>query len=79
MRNWDITDETGNCTVNEDLRDAEWICSKLGIQLHEVNFVKEYWNEVFRYKHKETDVKILTFKLPKGYYSLNIFSHYQII
>lgn len=47
MRNWDVADETGNCTVNEDLRDAEWICSKLRIQLHEVNFVKEYWNEVF--------------------------------
>lgn len=47
MKNWDIADETGNCTASEDLRDAEWICSKLGIELHEVNFVKEYWNEVF--------------------------------
>ncbi|XP_054263536.1 mitochondrial tRNA-specific 2-thiouridylase 1 [Macrosteles quadrilineatus] len=47
MRNWDVSDETGKCSVNKDLEDAEKTCSKLGIPLHEVNFSKEYWNFVF--------------------------------
>lgn len=47
MRNWDIADEKGQCRVDDDLKDAQYVCDKLNIQLHEVNFVKEYWNEVF--------------------------------
>lgn len=49
MRNWDIKDETGSCTGDKDLQDAAYVCDVLGIRLHEVNFVKEYWNQVFRY------------------------------
>lgn len=49
MRNWDIRDETGKCTVEKDYKDAQWVCDKLKIPLIQVNFVKEYWNEVFRY------------------------------
>lgn len=49
MKNWDIRDETGNCTVEKDYEDARWICDKLRIPLIQVDFVKEYWNEVFRY------------------------------
>ena len=49
MKNWDIADETGSCTVDGDLRDAEVVCRTLNIQLHQVNFVKEYWNNVFWY------------------------------
>lgn len=51
MKNWDIRDETGNCTVEKDYKDARWICDKLKIPLIQVDFVKEYWNEVFRYLH----------------------------
>lgn len=49
MKNWDIKDETGECIVEKDYQDAQWICDKLKIPLIQVDFVKEYWNEVFRY------------------------------
>ncbi|XP_054720931.1 mitochondrial tRNA-specific 2-thiouridylase 1-like [Uloborus diversus] len=47
MRNWDIADETGHCQADQDKEDASFVCNKLGIPLIEVNFVKEYWNNVF--------------------------------
>ncbi|XP_032663324.1 mitochondrial tRNA-specific 2-thiouridylase 1 isoform X2 [Odontomachus brunneus] len=47
MKNWDIKDETGKCTVENDYEDARWVCDKLKIPLVQVDFVKEYWNEVF--------------------------------
>jgi len=48
MRNWDIADETGICSIDRDAEDAAYICQHIGIPFHEVNFVKEYWNDVFR-------------------------------
>lgn len=53
LRNWDIPDETGHCQASEDLEDAKYVCDKLKIPLKEVNFVKEYWNEVFSYMTEE--------------------------
>lgn len=47
MKNWDIADEKGSCRADEDYKDASFVCSQLNIKLHHVNFVKEYWNEVF--------------------------------
>lgn len=47
MQNWDIADETGICKANDDYEDASFICQQLKVPLHRVNFVKEYWNEVF--------------------------------
>ena len=47
MRNWDGRDETGHCNVDKEAEEAERICDKLDIPFREVNFVKEYWNEVF--------------------------------
>lgn len=47
MRNWDVADETGFCQADQDKEDAEYACRKIGIKLVEVNFVKEYWNNVF--------------------------------
>nr|XP_033330143.1 mitochondrial tRNA-specific 2-thiouridylase 1 isoform X1 [Megalopta genalis]XP_033330144.1 mitochondrial tRNA-specific 2-thiouridylase 1 isoform X1 [Megalopta genalis]XP_033330145.1 mitochondrial tRNA-specific 2-thiouridylase 1 isoform X1 [Megalopta genalis]XP_033330147.1 mitochondrial tRNA-specific 2-thiouridylase 1 isoform X1 [Megalopta genalis] len=49
MKNWDVTDETGRCTTEEDYKHAQWVCDKLKIPLIQVNFVKEYWNNVFSY------------------------------
>ncbi|XP_076647306.1 mitochondrial tRNA-specific 2-thiouridylase 1 isoform X2 [Halictus rubicundus] len=49
MKNWDIADETGRCTTEEDYEHAQWVCDKLKIPLLQVNFVKEYWNNVFSY------------------------------
>lgn len=47
MRNWDARDEVGRCTIDEDASDAEIICDHLGIKFVEVNFVRQYWNDVF--------------------------------
>ena len=59
MRNWDASlnnDILGNPTLNnnicpqeEDYNDALAVCNKLGIELHRVDFVKEYWDYVFTY------------------------------
>lgn len=48
MRNWDIADEVGQCSADKDAADAEFVCNHLGIPFVEVNFVKEYWHDVFR-------------------------------
>jgi len=48
MRNWDIADETGTCSVDKDAEDAAYVCQHIGIPFYEINFVKEYWNDVFR-------------------------------
>lgn len=48
MRNWDIVDETGQCVNEKDFADAELVCKKLKIPLIRIDFVKEYWNDVFR-------------------------------
>ena len=59
MRNWDASinnDINGNPTLNEnicpqeqDYNDALKICEEIGIPLHRVDFVKEYWDYVFTY------------------------------
>ena len=59
MRNWDSSlnnDINGNptlnndiCTQEEDYNDALKVCEKLGIKLHRIDFVKEYWDYVFTY------------------------------
>ncbi|XP_017471411.1 PREDICTED: mitochondrial tRNA-specific 2-thiouridylase 1 [Rhagoletis zephyria] len=47
MKNWDEFDELGACSGEQDYRDAEYTCQKLGIELRVVNYVKDYWNSVF--------------------------------
>lgn len=59
MRNWDASinnDINGNPTLNnnicpqeQDYNDALEVCNKLGIKLHRIDFVKEYWDYVFTY------------------------------
>ena len=59
MRNWDSSinnDINGNPTLNnnicsqeEDYNDAVKVCNKLGIKLHRIDFIKEYWDYVFTY------------------------------
>lgn len=48
MKNWDAHDETGFCAAEKDRQDVEMICDKLNIPLVEVDFVKEYWTDVFQ-------------------------------
>jgi tRNA U34 2-thiouridine synthase MnmA/TrmU len=49
MRNWDESEEKGNynCTVEADFTQAQSVCQHLGVPLHEVNFVRQYWTQVF--------------------------------
>ncbi|CEI90707.1 hypothetical protein G6F70_003430 [Rhizopus microsporus] len=47
MRNWDTSDERGVCTSREDWEDVQRVCEILKIDCQHVDFVKEYWNDVF--------------------------------
>lgn len=59
MRNWDTSvngDYLGNPDLNQDIcpqekdyNDAVKVCEKIGIPLHRIDFVKEYWDYVFTY------------------------------
>ncbi|GAB4223104.1 MAG: tRNA 2-thiouridine(34) synthase MnmA [Gammaproteobacteria bacterium] len=45
MKNWE--DDSEHCSAQQDLADAQAICTKLQIPLHTVNFSHEYWDNVF--------------------------------
>ena len=50
MRNWDYRDEEGNdrvCTQGEDYKEAKKVAEFLDIPFHEVDFIEDYWNDVF--------------------------------
>ena len=59
MRNWDQeqnNDISGNpniennvCPQENDYQDAKSVCETLNIPLYRVDFVKEYWDDVFTY------------------------------
>ena len=59
MRNWDAIangDFLGNPTLNDsccpqekDYEDAKEVAKKLGIELLRIDFIKEYWDNVFSY------------------------------
>ena len=49
MKNWEEDDSEGHCSAAEDLRDAEAVAERLGIELYTVNFSAEYWDRVFEY------------------------------
>ncbi len=49
MKNWEEDDGTEYCTAKEDLADAQAVCDKLGIHLHQANFAAEYWDNVFEH------------------------------
>ena len=49
MKNWNEDDGTEYCTAATDLMDAASVCQKLDIELHTVNFAKDYWDNVFEH------------------------------
>lgn len=65
MRNWDSNingDILGNpndfsdiCPQEKDYNDALELCNILGIKLHRVDFIKEYWDYVFTYFLRELE------------------------
>lgn len=53
MKNWNRQEELfKNCSMDNDLEDAEYVCKKLDIPFMSVDFSKQYWNKVFRYSRK---------------------------
>lgn len=48
MRNWDSSDENSVCTSMQDWEDVQRVCETLSIPCKSINFVKEYWNDVFQ-------------------------------
>ena len=62
MRNWDSTingEDFQNddiiCPQERDYNDALKVCEKLDIPLKRVDFIKEYWDNVFKYFLSELD------------------------
>lgn len=60
MRNWDssinndifgnpLFGKTNICPQETDYNDALKVCEELNIPLHRVDFIKEYWDYVFKY------------------------------
>jgi tRNA-specific 2-thiouridylase len=47
MKNWEEDDTEEYCAAAADLQDARQVCDRLGIELQEVNFAHEYWENVF--------------------------------
>ena len=50
MRNWEKhqdDDSVLKCPNDQDLEDATYVSQQLGIRLHVVDFIKEYWTNVF--------------------------------
>jgi NH3-dependent NAD+ synthetase len=73
MRNWDSAtnlDIKGNptafdevCEQEKDYQDAKEVADKLGIILHKVDFIEDYWDRVFTYfldEYKKIEPQILT-------------------
>uniref|UniRef100_UPI00398F0C4B mitochondrial tRNA-specific 2-thiouridylase 1 isoform X2 n=1 Tax=Pristiophorus japonicus TaxID=55135 RepID=UPI00398F0C4B len=56
MKNWDMLDEHGACTGDQDCEDAYRVCRMLDIPFHQVSYVKEYWHEVFSNLVKEYEM-----------------------
>lgn len=47
MKNWEEDDGEEYCIAVADLVDVQVVCDKFGIELYIVNFVVEYWDNVF--------------------------------
>ncbi|KAI8086131.1 tRNA methyl transferase [Halteromyces radiatus] len=48
MKNWDTRDERGVCPSEQDWQDVQQVCKKLDIPCTQVDFVKDYWHQVFQ-------------------------------
>ena len=48
MKNWEEKDENGVCQSVREYEDVAKVCDKLDIPHYAVEFVKEYWDNVFQ-------------------------------
>ncbi|MGI6176806.1 MAG: tRNA 2-thiouridine(34) synthase MnmA [Christensenellales bacterium] len=49
MKNWEEKDDDGICMSEAEYADVRRVCNAIGIPFYTVNFVREYWERVFRY------------------------------
>ncbi len=47
MKNWEEKDENGVCQSSKDYEDVVRVCGQIGIPYYSINFVQEYWDNVF--------------------------------
>lgn len=47
MKNWEEKDESGVCRSAYDYADVQRVCEQIDIPCYSVNFVQDYWNQVF--------------------------------
>lgn len=47
MKNWEEKDESGICQSSKEYDDVIRVCDHIGIPYYSVNFIKEYWDNVF--------------------------------
>lgn len=47
MKNWDETDENGDCPASKDYEDVQKVCAQLDIPCYSIEFVEEYRDHVF--------------------------------
>lgn len=53
MKNWEEKTANGVCQSSQDFEDASHVCDLLEIPCYSVNFVQEYWDQVFSHFVKE--------------------------
>lgn len=49
MKNWEEKDPDGVCKSSKEYEDVVAVCEQIGIPCYSVNFVKEYWDNVFEH------------------------------
>lgn len=49
MKNWDETDENGQCTASLDYDDVQKVCAHLDIPCYSIEFIEEYRDQVFKH------------------------------
>lgn len=49
MQNWETDNDDPYCSAEQDLSDAKAVADTLDIPFHTINFVKDYWDNVFQY------------------------------
>lgn len=53
MKNWEEKDADGTCRSALEFEDVVRVCEQLDIPYYSVNFIKEYWDNVFAHFLKE--------------------------
>ena len=49
MKNWDDSNDPGQCSAADDFADVRSVCDTIGMPYYTVNFTEEYQARVFSY------------------------------